>query len=57
MIKALENHLVGGGVKGVVLMASKENTGAIRFYKRNGFKKIFSAFGGVVMAKKLIFIE
>lgn len=57
MIKALENHLISEGVKGVVLMANKENIGAIRFYKRNGFKKIFSAFGGVVMAKKLIFIE
>ncbi len=57
MIKTLENHLKESGIEGVVLMASKENTGAIRFYKRNGFKKIFAAFGGVVMAKKLIFIE
>ncbi|MBR2875824.1 MAG: GNAT family N-acetyltransferase [Clostridia bacterium] len=53
MIKLLEQKLRGKGVKGVMLMASKENTGAVRFYKRNGFEIIISAFGGVVMAKSL----
>lgn len=53
MIEALVERLKNKGIKGVMLMASKENTGAVRFYKRNGFNIIISAFGGVVMGKKL----
>lgn len=53
LINTLIQKLQLKGIKGVMLMASKENTGAIRFYKRNGFKKIATAFGGVAMGKKL----
>jgi ribosomal protein S18 acetylase RimI-like enzyme len=53
LINALTQRLMVKGIKGVMLMASKENTGAIRFYKRNGFKVIIAAFGGIVMGKKL----
>jgi len=53
LINTLIKSLQQKGIKGVMLMASKENTGAIKFYKRNGFKIIISAFGGVVMGKIL----
>lgn len=53
LINVLVEKLHSQGIKGVMLMASKENTGAIKFYKRNGFKIIITAFGGVVMAKEL----
>ena len=53
MINLLTKKLQKNGVTGVMLMASKENIGAVRFYEKNEFKKIISAFGGVVMAKTL----
>lgn len=53
MIKALLDKLREMGIPGVMLIVDKDNEGAQRFYKRAGFKKIISAFGGVVMAKDL----
>ena len=41
------------GVKGVMLLAAESNKGAVKFYKRHGFKKFVTAFGGVAMGKKL----
>ncbi len=38
---------------GVMLIVDGENTGAQRFYERKGFRKVISAFGGVVMAREL----
>ena len=48
-----KNELKEKKVKAVMLLAAAENTGAIRFYERNGFKKFITAFGGVGMYKKI----
>lgn len=53
MIKALLEKLKEMQIPGVMLIVDKDNTGAQRFYERAGFKKIISAFGGVVMGMKL----
>ncbi len=53
LMNTLLSTLKSMGLPGVMLMVDKDNTGAQRFYKRMGFKKIVSAFGGVVMAKEL----
>ena len=41
------------GVKGVMLLAAESNAGAVKFYKRSGFKIFVTAFGGVAMGKKI----
>lgn len=41
------------GIKGVMLLAAEGNAGAVKFYKRNGFKTFVTALGGVAMGKKL----
>ncbi|MBQ6935041.1 MAG: GNAT family N-acetyltransferase [Clostridia bacterium] len=41
------------GVGGVMLLASESNKGAVNFYKRNGFKILVTAIGGVAMGKKI----
>ncbi len=53
MMNTMLNNLKAKKVKGIMLMANKDNHGAIRFYERLGFKVLFSGFGGVVMAKNL----
>ena len=53
MINSLLDELKARNVKAVMLLADAENTGAVRFYERNGFKKFITAFGGVGMYKKL----
>ena len=53
MINSLLDELKEKKVKSIMLLADAENTGAIRFYERNGFKKFITAFGGVGMYKKL----
>lgn len=53
LMQTLLEELKNRGVKGVMLMASAENEGAIRFYKRFGFKMVFNKFGSAVMAKEL----
>jgi ribosomal protein S18 acetylase RimI-like enzyme len=53
MIKALLSELKEKKIKSVMLLADAENTGAIKFYERNGFKRFITAFGGVGMYKKL----
>jgi len=45
--------LRGMGVKGVMLLASENNKGAVKFYKKHGFKILVTAFGGVAIGKKL----
>ena len=41
------------GIKGVMLLAAEGNAGAVKFYKRNGFKTFVTAPGGVAMGRKL----
>lgn len=53
MINALLYELKEKGVKSVILLADAKNSGAIKFYKRNGFKKFITAFGGVGMYIKI----
>lgn len=53
MVQTLLDHLREKGVPGVMLICGTDNTGAQRFYARNGFQKKLSAFGGTVMVKRL----
>ncbi len=53
MMETLLNELKLRKVKGVMLCASAQNDGAIRFYKRLGFKVLISAFGETAMGKEL----
>ncbi len=53
MIQMLLEDLKSKNVKGVMLIAGIWNYGAIRFYKRNGFKTIFKGFGENIMAINL----
>lgn len=53
LMSALLEKLKEMQIPGVMLIVDKNNTGAQRFYERVGFKKIISAFGGVVMAMEL----
>ncbi len=50
MIQMLLEDLKSKNVKGVMLITGIWNHGAIRFYKRNGFKTIFKGFGENIMA-------
>ncbi len=50
MMQMLLEDLKSKKVKGLMLMAGGWNHGAIRFYKRNGFKMIFNRLGEAVMA-------
>ena len=49
LIRTLKTRLAAQGVSRVVLAVSRENEAAIRFYEKNGFRKIFGAFGADVM--------
>lgn len=53
LMNTLLSKLRETGVKGVMLLAAESNKGAVKFYKRHGFKKFVTAFGGVAMGKKL----
>lgn len=53
LMNALLSKLRETDVKGVMLLAAESNEGAVKFYKRHGFKIIVTAFGGVAMGKKL----
>ena len=53
MITMLCENLKAKGVPGIMLIVGSGNTDAVRFYNRNGFRKILNAFGGTVMAKEL----
>ena len=53
LMKTLIAHLKSKGVKGVMLIVGSGNKAAVRFYKRNGFGILVSAFGGTVMGLKL----
>ncbi len=49
LMNTLLNELKSRNVKGLMLMASPENHGAIRFYKRIGFKTLISKWGTELM--------
>ena len=53
MMKTMLDNLKQKKVKGIMLMTNTDTHGAIRFYERLGFKRLFKAWGGVVMAKDL----
>ncbi len=55
MVNALLDELKRCNIKGVMLCADKENVGAIRFYKRLGFKILLESqkIGAVIMGKEL----
>ena len=55
MVNTLLNYLRENNVKGVMLATDKDNTGAIRFYKRLGFKILIKSdkISGVLMGKEL----
>jgi len=50
MVQMLLEDLKSKKVKGVMLIAGQWNDGAIRFYKRNGFKMLFKGLGEAIMA-------
>ncbi len=50
MIQLLMEDLKSKNVKGLMLITGIWNEGAIRFYKRNGFKILLKGFGEVIMA-------
>ena len=53
LMNTLLSHLKSKGVIGVMLIVGTGNEAAVRFYKRNGFKVLVSAFGGTVMGLQL----
>ncbi len=56
MVNTLLDELKSRSVKGVMLCADADNTGAIRFYERFGFKILVNSqkLNAVVMGKELI---
>ncbi len=55
MVKTLLAELENTGVKGVMLTADLENTGAVRFYERLGFKTLVKSkkINAIVMGKEI----
>lgn len=53
LINTLKSHLKNLGIAGIFLSVGKQNSGAIRFYKRNGFRVLDIVGGAVLMGCKL----
>ena len=53
LMETLKSHLRARGVPGIFLSVGKQNSGALRFYKRNGFQVLDVRGGGVLMGCKL----
>lgn len=53
LMNALKDELRQNGVKGLMLSCAADNDGAIRFYKRNGFKVMSVISDGCIMAINL----
>ncbi len=53
MLKTLTDHLKNKNIKGVQLCVSAENTRAIKFYERFGFKKLMNFGKGFAMGYKI----
>lgn len=52
LIAELKENLKKKGINSLMLSCGADNTGAIRFYKRNDFKVLNTLFGGCVMGSK-----
>ena len=50
LMNALKDELRKSKIKGLMLSCAADNDGAIRFYKRNGFKVLSVLGGGCIMA-------
>lgn len=50
LMDALKDNLKQKGVTGLMLSCGADNEGAVRFYKKNGFKVISTLAGGCIMA-------
>lgn len=53
LMDSLKNELKSNGINGLMLSCAADNDGAIRFYKRNGFKVMSVISGGCIMAINL----
>lgn len=53
LMNSLKAELRNCGVKGLMLSCAADNDGAIRFYKRNGFRVLSVFSGGCMMAVDL----
>lgn len=53
LMNALKDELKKNGINGLMLSCAADNDGAIRFYKRNGFKVMSVLSGGCIMAINL----
>lgn len=53
LMQTLQSHLKEMGVSGIFLSVGKQNSGAVRFYKRNGFRVLDIIGGTVLMGCKL----
>ena len=53
LMDALKAELRASGIKGLMLSCAADNDGAIRFYKKNGFKVLSVIGGGCMMAIEL----
>ena len=53
LMDALKEELRSKGIKGLMLSCAADNDGAIRFYKRNGFKVLAVISGGCMMGFEL----
>ena len=49
LIRTLKAHLAAQGISRLSLSVSQKNVSAIRFYKRNGFRPVITAFGECLM--------
>ena len=50
LMKELKAYLSENGIHSLMLSCGYDNKNAIRFYERNGFKKVANVFGSYVMA-------
>ncbi len=53
LMQALISHLKSQGIKGVQLCVDAQNKKAIRFYERNGFKKLMNFVRGYAMGLEI----
>ncbi len=52
LVKALKAHLKENGVDSLMLSCGMNNKGALKFYKKNGFKQLANIAGSCIMVSK-----